>query len=46
MSKNNAYKVLTENQVGKYTTDLQEQEKIADIITKLNIDIIGSGRFE
>lgn len=43
MGKNDAYEILTENQLEKYTTDLQEQERIEDIITRLNTEISNNG---
>ncbi len=43
MGKNDACEILTEKQLAKYTTDLQEQERIEDIITRLNIEISDNG---
>lgn len=43
MGKNDAYEILTANQLEKYTTDLQEQERIEDIITRLNTEISDNG---
>lgn len=43
MGKNDAYEILTENQLEKYTTDLQEQGRIEDIITRLNTEISDNG---
>lgn len=43
MGKNDAYEILTEKQLDKYNTDLQEQGKIEDIITRLNTEISDNG---
>lgn len=43
MGKNDAYEILTEKQLGKYNIDLQEQERIEDIITRLNTEISDNG---
>ena len=41
--KNAANEILTERQLDKYNTDLQEQERIEDIITRLNTEISDNG---
>lgn len=43
MGKNDAYEILTEKQLDKYNTDLQEQGRIEDIITRLNTEISDNG---